>query len=148
MKKLVTFTFVKPHAFKHRRQIMLMILQAGYQVVASKEYLFTREEAEKFYGIHKDKPFFEEIVNALLEGPVMMMLLSREDVENHSCLIGNYRGFIGKTNPAEAEPGTIRYAFGEHKVGPNNAVHGSDSPENAIIESGQFSEVDELGIAA
>lgn len=133
-KKSFTFTFVKPHAFLSKEQIVLLILQAGYKIVALKIHQFTREQAEEFYGVHKGRPFFEDIVKALLEGPVCMMILTKEDV-THDELVENYRTFIGKTNPAEAAPGTIRELFGEKKLGPNNAIHASDSPENAFIEA-------------
>ena len=134
MKKTFTLSFVKPHAFLSKNQIVILILQAGYQILSLKVYQFSREEAERFYGIHKDKPFFKEIVDHLIEGPVCMMLLTKSEL-SHTELIDGYRTFIGATDPRKAEPGTIRELFGKKELGPDNAVHASDSVENAYVEA-------------
>ena len=99
-------------------------------LVAQKRILMTRAQAETFYGVHKERPFFGELVEMMTAAPVVVQVLEGENA------IARYREVMGATNPANAAPGTIRQLFAESFTG--NSVHGSDSPENAQIEIAQF----------
>ncbi|MDR1527067.1 MAG: nucleoside-diphosphate kinase [Dysgonamonadaceae bacterium] len=127
-----TFTIIKPCAVKrgHTGAILADIQQAGFKISAMKYLQMTVTQAEAFYGIHKERPFFADLVQFMTSGPVVVAILIRENA------VEEYRKLIGATNPANAAAGTIRkkYALNVQE----NAVHGSDSDENAIVESGFF----------
>ncbi|HKK43057.1 MAG TPA: nucleoside-diphosphate kinase, partial [Bacteroidales bacterium] len=110
--------------------VLAMINEAGFRISAMRMLKMTLEQAEKFYEVHKDKPFFESLVEFMTSGPVVVMILK------HNNAVEEFRKLIGSTDPAKAEPGTIRklYAVSVQM----NAVHGSDSPENARREADFF----------
>ncbi|GAB6933062.1 nucleoside-diphosphate kinase [Calditerricola satsumensis] len=123
-----TFLMVKPDGVQRNLigEIVSRFERKGFQLVAAKLMMVSRELAEKHYAEHKDKPFFEELVNFLTSGPVFAMVWQGENI------IEVARAMMGKTNPAEAAPGTIRGDFGV-SIG-MNVIHGSDSPESAERE--------------
>jgi nucleoside-diphosphate kinase len=123
---------IKPDAFSkgHSGAILDQIIKGGFRVVAMKMTKLSPEKAGEFYAVHKQKPFYGELVEFMSSGPVIAILLEREDA------IAHFRKLIGATDPAKAEEGTIRKRFAA-SVG-ENAIHGSDSDENAIIESDFF----------
>ena len=127
-----TFAIVKPNAVRTGKTgpILAMINEGGFEFSAMKMVKLTKEQAEAFYYVHKGKPFFESLVEFMTSGPVVVMII------RHSNAVEEFRKLIGATDPAKAEPGTIRKAFGVSVQ--MNAVHGSDSPENAKIEAGFF----------
>jgi nucleoside-diphosphate kinase len=127
-----TFTMVKPDAMKKNVQgeIIDRIIKAGFRIVALKMTRLSREKAGEFYEIHKNRPFYEELVAFMSSGPVVAAILEKENA------VVNFRQFIGATDPAKAEAGTIRKLYAS-SVG-ENAIHGSDSDENAQIESNFF----------
>lgn len=128
----VTFTMIKPEAVSNLQsgKILDMILNGGFNLKALKLVHLTKENASKFYEVHKDRPFYSSLVDFMSSGPVIAAILEKENAVNA------YREFIGSTNPAEAATGTIRNLFGTSIQ--NNAVHGSDSDENAIKEASFF----------
>ena len=128
----ITFTMIKPVAFQNNvsGKIIDRIQSAGFWLVAAKTIHLSQLQAEKFYVVHKDRPFFKDLVTFMSSAPIMVAILQKQNA------VEDYRKFIGKTNPAEAEPGTIRRDFGTNIQA--NAVHGSDSDENAIIECDFF----------
>ncbi len=132
MKKEITLAIIKPNATEKRAtgKIIDMILGAGFEIKAMKMLHLTKKEAEGFYEVHKDKPFFDGLTNFMSSGPIVVMALEKENA------VADYRKLIGATNPAEAEEGTVRKLFGEDIE--RNAVHGSDSPENGIKEVSYF----------
>jgi nucleoside-diphosphate kinase len=123
-----TFSIIKPDATKRNLtgKIIAKFEDAGLRVVASKRIKMTRAQAEGFYGVHKDRPFFGELVEFMISGPVVVQVL-----EGENAVIKN-REVMGATNPANAAPGTIRKEFAL-SVG-ENSVHGSDAPETAAEE--------------
>lgn len=123
-----TFTMIKPDAFKngHAGAILDRILQEGYQIKALKMTKLTPEKAAEFYAIHKERPFFGELVSFMCEGPIIAAILEKDNA------VEDFRKLIGATDPAKAEPNTIRKLYAA-SVG-ENAVHGSDSDANAKIE--------------
>ncbi len=127
-----TFFMVKPDAVARAKtgDIISMVEKAGFKIVAMKMLLVGRELAHEHYREHKDKPFYEELVELITSGPSVAMVLEGEDC------IKSLRELVGSTNPAEARPGTIRAEFGID-VG-RNAVHASDSPESAEREINLF----------
>ena len=127
-----TFTIIKPCAVRnqHIGAILTMITEHGFRIKAMKLTRMTRENAEEFYGIHEGKPFFEGLVSFMSSGPIVAAILEKENA------IADYRELIGATNPANAAPGTIRQLYAESFTA--NAVHGSDSDENATIEGSFF----------
>ena len=127
-----TFTMIKPDAFSkgHSGAILDQIIKGGFRVVAMKMTKLSPEKAGEFYAVHKQRPFYGELVEFMSSGPVIAILLERKDAITH------FRKLIGATDPAKAEEGTIRKRFAA-SVG-ENAIHGSDSDENAIIESDFF----------
>ena len=133
-----TFSIIKPDATNRNLTgaINAVIEQAGLRIIAQKRIKMTRQQAEQFYAVHKDRPFFGEVVEFMSSAPVVVQVLEGEDA------IANYRKVMGATNPAEADEGTIRKQFAL-SVG-ENSVHGSDSPENAKIEIAQFFTDDEI----
>jgi nucleoside-diphosphate kinase len=127
-----TFSILKPDATKRNRTgaINAMIEAAGLRIVAQKRVLITRAQAEQFYGVHKARPFFGELVDFMTSGPVVVQVLEGDNA------IAKYREVMGATDPAKADAGTIRK---EHAVSiGENSVHGSDSADNATIEIAQF----------
>lgn len=123
-----TLSIIKPDAVAKRiiGQIYTRFEQAGLQVVAAKMLHLTKKQAETFYAIHKDRPFFNDLVNFMISGPVMVQVLEGEDA------VDKHRTIMGATNPADAAPGTIRADFADSID--ENAVHGSDSHANAEHE--------------
>lgn len=128
----ITFTMIKPDAVKnlHSGKILDIIINAGFEIKALKMVKLSSEIASKFYEIHKERPFYPTLVEFMSSGPVIAAVLMKSDA------VKSFRDFIGATNPAEAENGSIRQLFGTSIQ--NNAVHGSDSDENAIRESTFF----------
>lgn len=124
-----TFTMIKPDAVEagHIGGILNMITEAGFRIVSLKLTQMTVADAENFYAIHKERPFFGELVAFMSRGPIVAAILEKEDA------VENFRKLIGATNPEQAEAGTIRKKYAK-SIG-ENAVHGSDSNENAAIES-------------
>src|SRR3954449_8456756 len=127
-----TFSILKPDATKRNLTgaVNAVIEKAGLRIVAQKRILMTRKEAETFYGIHRERPFFGELVEFMTSGPVVVQVLQGENA------VAKYREVMGATNPANAAEGTIRKDFAESIEA--NSVHGSDSAENAKIEIGFF----------
>ncbi len=123
-----TYTMIKPTAMRKgfMGAIMNKIQEGGFKIVAAKMTKLSKEEAETFYGIHRGRPFFEELTTFMSSGPIMAMVVEKENA------VEAYRNYIGATNPADAAEGTIRKLYGTN-IG-ENAVHGSDSDENAAIE--------------
>lgn len=127
-----TFSMIKPDATSKNvtGAINAMIESAGIRIIAQKRMRMTSEQAGLFYAEHKGKPFYEGLVEMMSSGPIVVQVLQGEDV------IKRYRALMGATDPAKAEQGTIRAAFGGQL--PHNAVHGSDSPESAAREISFF----------
>lgn len=127
-----TFTMIKPDATSkgHTGGILDDIIKAGFTIKAMKWTKLSSEKAGEFYEIHKERPFYSELVNFMSSGPVVAAILEKENA------VADFRKLIGATNPAQAEEGTIRKKFAS-SVG-ENAVHGSDSDENAAIEGNFF----------
>ncbi len=123
-----TFSIIKPDAVKKNviGKINALIEENDLKIVAQKMLHLSKKDAESFYGIHKDRPFFNDLVNFMISGPVVVQVLEGDDA------VSVYRKIMGATNPKEAEEGTIRNMFADSIDA--NAVHGSDSPENANIE--------------
>ena len=124
----ITFTMIKPGAVKSNfiGPILKMINENGFRIKAMKMTKFTHEKAEAFYGIHAGKPFFDGLVESMCSGPIVAAILEKENA------VESYRELIGNTNPEKAAEGTIRKLYAESLTA--NAVHGSDSDENALIE--------------
>ncbi len=133
-----TFSIIKPDATRRNLvgKVIAKLEEGGLRVVASKRIHMTREQAEGFYAVHKDRPFFGELVDFMISGPVGVQVLEGEDA------IARNRAIMGATNPAEAEPGTIRAEFAE-SIG-ENSVHGSDGPDTAKDEIAYFFSDDEI----
>ncbi len=133
-----TFSIIKPDATRRNLTgaVTKMLEDAGLRVVASKRIRMTREQAEGFYAVHKERPFFGDLVEFMVSGPVVVQALEGEDAVKRN------RDVMGATNPADADEGTIRKAFAESIEA--NSVHGSDSDENAKIEIDYFFDEDEL----
>ena len=127
-----TFSIIKPDATRRNLTgaVTKMLEEAGLRVVASKRIHMTKEQAEGFYGVHRERPFFNDLVQFMTSGPVVVQVLEGEDA------VVRNRTVMGATNPANAEPGTIRKELAESIEA--NSVHGSDSDENAAIEIAQF----------
>ena len=123
-----TFTMLKPDAVEngHIGAILEKISASGFKIVAMKLTQMTKADAEEFYGIHKERPFFGELVEYMTRGPIVAAILEKENA------VEDFRTLIGATNPADAAEGTIRKMYAESIS--ENAVHGSDSDENAAIE--------------
>lgn len=120
---------LKPDAIENGNmgKIIDMILQDGFTFKAMKYTRLSTDEAAAFYAVHKERPFYGELVEYMTSGPIVAAILEKEDA------VASFRKLIGSTDPAEAAEGTIRKAYAESKA--RNAVHGSDSDENAAIES-------------
>lgn len=132
-----TFTMIKPDAVAngHIGAIITDITAAGFKIVALKYTKLTAESAGKFYEIHKDRPFYNDLVGFMSSGPIVAAILEKENA------IEDFRNLIGATDPSKAEAGTIRQKYA--KSIDANAVHGSDSDENAQIEGDFFFGADE-----
>ena len=128
----ITFTMIKPRAMENGNmgKIIAMIIEGGFKVRALKLTNMTKEQAMAFYAVHKERPFFDGLTDFMSSGPIVAAVLEKEKA------IKSYRDFIGATNPADANEGTIRALYGTSIEA--NAVHGSDSDENAQIEAGFF----------
>ena len=133
-----TFSIIKPDATRRNLTgaVTKMLEEAGLRVVASKRIQMTREQAEGFYGVHKERSFFGELVAFMISGPVVVQALEGEDAVKRN------RDVMGATNPADAAEGTIRKAFAESIEA--NSVHGSESDENAAIEIAFFFKPEEI----
>jgi nucleoside-diphosphate kinase len=124
-----TFTMLKPDAIEngHMGKIIDMIINAGFQIKAMKYTSLSVAEAQEFYAVHSERPFYGELVEYMTSGPIIAAILEKENA------VIDFRNLIGATDPSEAADGTIRKYYAESKG--RNAVHGSDSDENAAIES-------------
>jgi len=127
-----TFSIIKPDAVKRNLigHINQIIESSGLKIIASKKMYLTKNQAEMFYSVHKERPFFESLVTYMTSGPVQVQVLEGKDA------VSSYRKIMGATNPEQAEEGTIRKLYAESIEA--NSVHGSDSIENAEIEIGFF----------
>ncbi len=127
-----TFSIIKPDATRRNitGKVNAMIEAAGLRIVAQKRLHLTQAQAEGFYAVHRERGFFGELVQFMISGPVVVQVLEGEDA------VPAYRAIMGATNPANAEPGTIRKELAESIEA--NTVHGSDSDENAAIEIAYF----------
>jgi nucleoside-diphosphate kinase len=128
----ITLTMIKPEAVRngHIGHILAGIAEGGFGIVAMKYLHLSRSQAEKFYEIHRERPFYRDLVEFMSSGPIVAAVLRKENA------VEAYRKFIGSTNPKDAAPGTIRALYGTNIQ--ENAVHGSDSDENASIEASFF----------
>ena len=133
-----TFSIIKPDATRRNitGRVTTMLEEAGLRVVASKRIHMTREQAEGFYAVHRERPFFGELVEFMISGPVVVQVLEGEDAVTRN------RDIMGATNPENAGPGTIRKELAESIEA--NTVHGSDSEENAKIEIDFFFKPEEI----
>ena len=127
-----TFTMIKPDAMKngHAGAILDKIIKAGYKVIALKQTQLTTEKAGQFYEVHKERPFYGELTQFMSSGPIIAAILEKDNA------VADFRTLIGATDPSKADEGTIRKLFAT-SLG-ENAVHGSDSDENAKIEGDFF----------
>lgn len=128
----ITFTMIKPDAVEANNigPILAKINQAGFRILAMKYLKLSKETAGKFYEVHKERPFYGELVDYMSSGPIVAAVLVKDNA------VTDYRTLIGATDPTKAEPGTIRQLFAKSIAA--NAVHGSDSDENAQIEADFF----------
>jgi nucleoside-diphosphate kinase len=128
----ITFTMIKPDAVAANNigPILAMINKAGFKILAMKYMRLTQEQAGQFYAVHKERPFYGELTSYMSEGPIVAAILSKDNA------VADYRQLIGATDPTKADEGTIRKLFAKSIAA--NAVHGSDSDENAAIESNFF----------
>jgi len=128
----ITLTMIKPLAVQKGfiGPILAKIAEGGFRIVAMKHTKLSVEQAQKFYEVHKERPFYESLVNFMSSGPIVAAILEKPNA------VEDYRKLIGHTDPAKAEPGTIRKLFAQSIE--RNAVHGSDSNENAEIEADFF----------
>ena len=127
-----TFTMIKPDAVAavHIGNILAMINNAGYKIVSMKYTKLSREDAGKFYAVHSSRPFYGELCDYMSSGPIVAAILEKENAVN------DYRDLIGATDPTKAAEGTIRKLYAKSIEA--NAVHGSDSDENATLEGSFF----------
>jgi nucleoside-diphosphate kinase len=133
-----TFSIIKPDATRRNLtgRVTAMLEEAGLRVVASRRIRMTKEQAEGFYGVHRERPFFADLVAFMTSGPVVVQVLEGEDA------VALNRRVMGATNPANADAGTIRKELAESIEA--NTVHGSDSEENAAVEIAFFFREDEI----
>jgi len=124
-----TFSIIKPNAIRTGKTgpILSMINEGGFEITAIKMVQMTQQQAESFYEVHRGKSFFNDLVEFMTSGPVVVMILRRENA------VEEFRRLIGPTDPGKAEPGTIRKTFAVSVK--MNAIHGSDSDENAVREA-------------
>jgi nucleoside-diphosphate kinase len=132
MRGNITLTMIKPTAVEkgYTGPILAKINESGFKIIAMKFLKLSKEQARAFYKVHEGKPFYDSLVDFMTSGPIVAAILEKEDA------VEAYRKLIGPTNPANAEEGTIRNDFGTSLQA--NAVHGSDSDENAAIEADFF----------
>lgn len=125
----ITFTMIKPEAVEagNTGAILNKVESSGFRIVAMKKVLLTKERAGEFYSVHKERPFYSELVDYMSSGPIIAAILEKDNA------VADFRELIGATDPSEAKPGTIRHEYAESKG--KNAVHGSDSDDNAQIEA-------------
>ena len=133
-----TFSIIKPDATRRNLTggVTKLLEEAGLRVVASKRIQLSQDQAEGFYAVHKERPFFNDLVSFMISGPVVVQVLEGEDA------VKTNRDVMGATNPADAAEGTIRKTFAESIEA--NSVHGSDSDENAAIEIAYFFKPEEI----
>ncbi|MBT8442564.1 MAG: nucleoside-diphosphate kinase [Gammaproteobacteria bacterium] len=133
-----TFSIVKPDGVEKNLigEVYRRFEQAGLQIIASRMLHLTRDQAEGFYAVHKERPFFNDLVSYMISGPVMVQVLEGENA------IQKNREIMGATNPADAEPGTIRKDFAASIE--ENVVHGSDGPDTAAVEIAYFFDDDQI----
>jgi nucleoside-diphosphate kinase len=133
-----TISILKPDATERNLTgaINALIEKAGLRIVAQKRVRISREQAEKFYSVHRERPFFSELVDFMISGPVVVQVLEGDNA------IAKYRDVMGATDPAKAAPGTIRKTHAR-SIG-ENSVHGSDAPETAVREIAQFFSENEI----
>jgi nucleoside-diphosphate kinase len=133
-----TFSIIKPDATRRNitGKVLTLIEAAGLRVIAQKRIQMTKEQAEGFYAVHKERPFFNDLVTFMISGPVVVQVLEGEDA------IAKYREVMGATNPANAAPGTIRKELAESIEA--NTVHGSDGPDTAKDEIAYFFKDEEI----
>ena len=127
-----TLSIIKPDAMKlkYSGKIIDFIEDKGFTIIAQKKIILTKRQAEAFYTVHRDRPFFNELVDFMISGPILVQIIEAQNA------VSFYREIMGSTNPDEAEEGTIRKLYGTNIQ--CNAVHGSDSMENANIENSFF----------
>ncbi len=132
MKGRTTYTMIKPDAVSagNSGAIIKMIEEAGFNIVAIKKTRLNQEVAGKFYAVHRGRPFYQDLCNYMSSGPIVAMILTKDNA------VDDFRTLIGATNPSDAAAGTIRQLFATSIEA--NAIHGSDSDENALIEAGFF----------
>ena len=136
--KNITFTMLKPDSVSKGNigKIIDKIIQDGFKIIAMKYTRLSTEDASKFYSIHSERPFFGDLISYITSGPIVAAVLKKENA------VEDFRKLIGSTNPLEAEKGTIRNLYADSIS--ENAIHGSDSDENAIIESNFHFEEEEI----
>ena len=124
----LTFTMIKPDAVKanNHAKILQHLIDAGFRIVALRMWCMSRNDAKRFYAVHKEQPFFEPLVDFMISGPIVAAVLEKENA------VAELRKVVGATNPEEAAEGTIRKLYGTARR--YNAIHASDSDENAKIE--------------
>lgn len=127
-----TLTILKPDTISsgHAGAVMTMIESAGFRIRAARMLHLSRPQAEGFYDVHRERPFFQDLVTFMTEGPVLVMVLEAQDA------IARLRDLMGATDPAKARPDTVRSKFGTNIE--RNAIHGSDATETAAVEIGYF----------
>ncbi|MDA0777492.1 MAG: nucleoside-diphosphate kinase [Bacteroidetes bacterium] len=128
----ITFTMIKPDAVAngHTGKVINDIIEGGFSIKAMKYLHLSKEKAEAFYGIHRERPFFNDLVSFMTSGPIVAAVLTKENA------VADFRTLIGATNPADAAEGTIRAKYAVSIDA--NAIHGSDSDENAAVEASFF----------
>lgn len=128
----ITFTMIKPDAVEANNigPILAKINQSGFRILAMKYLRLTKEQAGQFYAVHKERPFYGELVTYMSSGPIVAAVLTKDNA------VADFRKLIGATDPSKAEEGTIRKLFAKSIAA--NAIHGSDSDENAEIEANFF----------
>jgi len=128
----ITFTMIKPEAVEKEETgaILKRIIEGGFKIKALKMTRLTKKQAGEFYEVHKGKPFYESLITYMSNGPIFAAILEKNNA------VADFRKLLGKTDPNEADEGTLRKEFAESKS--KNAVHGSDSDENANIEANFF----------
>jgi nucleoside-diphosphate kinase len=132
MQGKITFTMIKPRAMSkgYAGDILSMISKAGFWIAGMRIIQLSKQQAEEFYGVHRERPFYADLVSFMTSGPIVVAVLEKNNA------VEDYRKLIGATDPTKAEDGTLRKLFAESIEA--NAVHGSDSDENAKIEAGFF----------
>ncbi|MBK9170571.1 MAG: nucleoside-diphosphate kinase [Bryobacterales bacterium] len=136
-----TFSMIKPDAVAagHAGAILALLEKEGFRIVGLRMLRITRAQAEGFYAVHRERPFFQSLVTFMTEGPVIALALEREDA------VKKLREVMGATNPANAAEGTVRKLYAESIE--RNAIHGSDAPETAAVELGYFFSAADLLLA-